>query len=371
MRITCERDKLLAAFGTAASVAPARSPKPILQLVKLEVDAGSAVLMATDMDLGIRLEVPGVEIERPGAALLPTARFGAILKESSDQRLVLEADAQGTRVRGERSEFKLPGAVAEEFPSIEAFRETKYHEISARLLREMIRRTVFATDNESTRYALGGVLLELGNESLVAVGTDGRRLAMMEGPARAVEGHQASEGTTIVPTKAMHLIERALADVNTEVALAPRGNRLWLRAERITISTSLVEGRFPKWRDVFPRRESVSRIDLAVGPTYAAVRQAAIVTSDESRGIDFRFADGTLTLTGQTAEVGQSKVELPVAYDGPALEITLDPRYLADFLRVLDPEKTVSIELENADSAAVCRSDDGYGYVIMPLARDR
>ncbi len=371
MRISCERDKLLSAFATAASVAPARSPKPILQNVKLEVDGQVAVLMATDMDLGVRLEVAGVEVEAPGAVLLPTSRFGAILKEMPDQKLAIEADSQGTRVRGERSEFKLPASIAEEYPSVGSFQETRYHEVSARLFREMIRRTVFATDNESTRYALGGVLLEMYPESIVAVGTDGRRLATMEGPARAVEGHQTGETTTIVPTKAMHLIERALGEVNTEVCLVPRGNRLLIRGERITISTSLVEGRYPKWRDVFPRRENASRVELAVGPTYAAVRQAAIVTSDESRGVDFNFAEGSLTLTGQTAEVGQSKVELPIAYSGPSVSITLDPRYLNDFLRVLEPEKTFSIELESADSAAVCRTDDGYGYVIMPLARDR
>jgi DNA polymerase-3 subunit beta len=63
-------------------------------------------------------------------------------------------------------------------------------------------------------------------------------------------------------------------------------------------------------------------------------------------------------------------VELPIAYDGPAISIMLDPRYLSDFLKVLDPEKVVTIELKDAESAAVCTTDDGYGYVIMPLARD-
>ena len=74
---------------------------------------------------------------------------------------------------------------------------------------------------------------------------------------------------------------------------------------------------------------------------------------------------------GRAAELGQSRVELPVGYDGPSLSITLDPRYMNDFLKVLDPEKTFSLELKDSESAAVCHTDDGYGYVIMPLARDR
>ena len=84
-----------------------------------------------------------------------------------------------------------------------------------------------------------------------------------------------------------------------------------------------------------------TKIDLTVGPVYSAVRQAAIVTSEESRGIDFTFGDGSLVLAGQTAEVGQSRIELPIAYDGHAISITLDPRFVIDFLKVLEPEKSV------------------------------
>jgi len=122
---------------------------------------------------------------------------------------------------------------------------------------------------------------------------------------------------------------------------------------------------------VFPRREKSLKLELLVGPLYAAVRQAAIVTSEESRGVDFTFEGGTLVLAGQTAEVGQSRVELPIAYDGPALSIMLDPRFMMDFLKVLEPEKTFTLDLQDGDAAAVCSTDDGYGYVIMPLARDR
>jgi DNA polymerase-3 subunit beta len=251
------------------------------------------------------------------------------------------------------------------------FDESAYHELPARLLREMIRRTVFATDNESTRYALGGVLLEMAEDKLTAVGTDGRRLAMMQGPAQAVGGHRPGDGSTIVPTKAMHLIERALSDSDSEIRMAARGNFVLVKSERTTIYSRLVEGRFPKWRDVFPRREDATRVQLSVGPLQAAVRQAAIVTSDESRGIDFTFSDGQLLLSGRSAQAGQSRVELPIAYDGPTISITLDPRYVIDFLKVLDADKNFTLELKDAESAGVCTTEDGYGYVIMPLARDR
>ena len=371
MKITCERDKLLTAFQTAATVAPARSPKAILQNIKLDVDQEKAILMATDLEVGIRIEVTGVDVDVPGSVVLPTKRFGDILRESSDEKLFLEADGQNTTVRGEHSEFKLPGENPQEFPAVAAFSEESFHEVPARLLREAIRHTIFATDSESSRFALGGVLLEFHPESIIAVGTDGRRLAKMEGPAGAHGGHESGETMTIVPARALQLIERAVSDADAEVQIASRGNDVLVHTPRATIYSRLVEGRFPKWRDVFPQREDAIKMDLVNGPLHAAVRQAAIVTSEESRGVDFTFGSGSLVLSGKAAEVGQSRVELPISYDGEEITAVLDPKYMSEFLKVLDADRTVSVEIKDSESAVVCSTDDGYGYVIMPMARDR
>jgi DNA polymerase-3 subunit beta len=371
MKIICNREKLLHAFQTVAPIAPARSPKPILQNVKLDVGASTATLMATDLEVGIRYEVTGIEVEAAGSAVLPVGRFGSILRESSDATFGIESDHEGTTIRGERSQFKLPTENPQDFPAIAEFAEASYYELSARLFRELIRRTIFATDNESSRYALGGIKLEWKDNLLTAVGTDGRRLAKMEGPAQAI-GQPAPFGdVTVVPTRAMQLLERALAEDGSEVQVAVRQNDILVRNPRAMIYSRLLEGRYPRWRDVFPNRPDAVKLDLTVGPVYSAVRQAAIVTSEESRGVDFTFGEGSLVLSGQTAEVGQSRVELPIAFDGQPIAITLDPRFASDFLKVLDPEKTFKIELQDGDSAAVCTTDDGYGYVIMPLARDR
>jgi DNA polymerase-3 subunit beta len=371
MKITIERDKFQSAFQTAAAVAPSRSPKPILQNIKLEALAEDVTLLATDLEVGVRIQVSGVQVEAPGAAVLPIQQMGQIVRESRDERLLIEADPQSTLVRGERSEFRLGAENPDEFPTVAGFNEEKYTELSARLFRELIRRTLFATDNESSRYALGGVLLEMSEKEIIAVGTDGRRLAKMQGPANSVGGHNTGDRTTIVPMRAMQLMERALSDADGEIQIAARGNDVLVRSPRATIYSRLTEGRFPRWRDVFPQRHDAARIELRIGDFYSAVRQAAIATSEESRGVDFKFAGGMLELSGRAADVGQSRVELPVAYDGPEIAICLDPRYVNDFLKVLDPEKTFTLEIKNADSAAVCSTDDGYGYVIMPLARDR
>jgi DNA polymerase-3 subunit beta len=369
MKVTCEREKLLHAFQTAASVVPTRTTKPILDNVKLEVASERATVMATDLDVGIRMDVPGFEVQAPGDVLLPIRRFASILRESSDAKLSLESDGTRTMVRGQQSEWQLPSQNPDEFPAVRQFEEERYHQMPARFFRELVRRTAFATDTESSRYALGGVLFELGSKGIIAVGTDGRRLAKQEGPAEAVAGHETVENT-VVPTRAMQLIERALADNDDEIQLAVGENQVQVKSQRTTIYTRLVEGRYPKWRDVFPKSPETVKIELTVGPFYSSVRQAMIVTTEELRGVDFTFGEGKVVLAGHGAEMGESHVELPIAYDGPELQAKLDPRFVADFLKILELEQTFSLHLRDSESAVVCETDDGFSYVIMPLARD-
>jgi DNA polymerase-3 subunit beta len=374
MKVRLTREPLLAALQSASAVVPARSPKPVLSNVKLEVQGTSAVLSATDLEVGIRIDLEGVEPGAAGAVLLPSGRLMAIVRESQPGTVFdIHSDGTAAVVKAPRSEFRLPAEDPLEFPSVATFPTEACFELSQPLVRELVRRTVFSTDNESSRYALGGVLLELTTQSspvsVIAVGTDGRRLAKMEGPATTKDGSPA-DAQPIVPARAMQLMERCLGDASMPVQVAVRPSEILVKTGPTTISARLVEGRFPRWRDVFPDRPDASQVKIVAGPLLAAVRQAAIVTSEQSKGVDFSFEPGQLVLSGRSAESGESRIELPIEHAGPVVKIKLDPRFLSEFLRVLDGAVTVTLELTDAQSACVCRTDDGYGYVIMPLAAD-
>jgi DNA polymerase-3 subunit beta len=377
MKVRCTKEPLLAALQSAAAVVPARSPKPVLTNVKLEATKGSAVLSATDLEVGIRIELEAVEAAAAGAVLLPSGRLMAIVRESQPGTVFdIHSDGTAAIVKAPRSEFRLPAEDPLEFPSVATFPSDPCFELTPPLVRELVRRTVFSTDNESSRYALGGVLLEFSSQSgqaatgtVIAVGTDGRRLAKMEGPAIAKDG-QPADAQPIVPARAMQLIERCLGDSSVPVHMAVRGSEILVKTGPTTISARLVEGRFPRWRDVFPDRPDAARVKIVAGPLLAAVRQAAIVTSEQSKGVDFAFESGQLVLSGRSAESGESRIELPIEHAGATVKIKLDPRFMSEFLRVLDGATTVTLELTDAQSACVCRTDDGYGYVIMPLATD-
>jgi DNA polymerase-3 subunit beta len=374
MKALCDREHLLDAFGMVGGVVPARSPKPILQNVKLVADPEGSTLMATDLEVGIRFRVLGVKVDEPGAAILPTQRFGQILRTSGDEELAIDADGEHLMVRGLHAQFRLPSEDPELFPDVPDFGASAYHVVASAELRRAIRRTIFATDDQSTRYALGGVLFEFSDGKLTMVGTDGRRLARQVIPAEAEGGAAPPAGQPVVPVKALKLIERNLADEDDAAGVQiafQGGTAVLVRVPgRSVIYCRLVEGRFPRYQDVFPSSVEV-KIPMDVGPLLRAVEQASIVTSEESRGVDFTFGPGQLKLASQAPDHGSSDVDLPINHEGQAVEITFDPRYLTDALKTLDENAVVTAELIDHKNAAVFKTDDQYTYVVMPLTRER
>lgn len=368
MKLYCEREALLSDCQIAGAALASRDIKPILRNFKAIAEGEKCTLMATDLELGIRLEVRSPQVRKAGAAILPANKLTSILRESTDDFLTIEADGSHCTVHGKHNEFEMPGEDPDEFPDIPTFTPGKHHEITARALRTMIRRTVFATARESTRYAMTGVVWELDPEHVRLVATDSKRLALATSPAKAVGGHATTGSQShIVPTKSMALLERNLLDDDEVIRVIIKPNEALFATERATIYSRLVEGRFPPYKEIMPKKAN-ARIPLAVTPFMTAVRQAAIMTDDESKRVAFHFAPGKLTLEAQGAATGRSKVEIDLEYDGTPIDINFDPQYLIEMLKVLDPADPLSLDLIDGSKPALFKSGTDYQYLVMPLS---
>jgi DNA polymerase-3 subunit beta len=366
MRAICPREGLLSACQLASAAIPAREVKPILKNLKAVAEDGRCTLMATDLEIGIKLDVVGLQIEEPGEAILPAARLIAILRESRDPELTIEADASACVVRGESLFFEMPSEDPAQFPEWPTFTEDKYHEMTAGTLREMVRRTVFAAADETARYSMTGVLWELEGESARLVATDGRRLALAQGLATPTGGHTTKGQAPVVPTKAMSLLERNLQDDEGElVKVCIRTNDVLFRTGRAVVYSRLVEGRFPDYKQVLPKKMT-ARATLEATPFQVAVRQAAIMADDTKR-VTFSFDKNKLTMEAQGAGTGRSKVDLAVQYDAKPIKINFNPGFVVEMLKVLPPDAELTLELIDAASPALFRSGSNYSYLVMPL----
>jgi DNA polymerase III subunit beta len=375
MKLTCQRDALLAACRLVAQAVPPRSIKPILTSVKAVAQDDGLTLMATDLEVGIRYELRGIDVTRAGAAVLPVQRLLAILQESSDAEVKIDADADATRITTRTGKYQLPGGDPDDFPDIPTFDAGgTYHEITAGVLKGMIRRVAFAADRKegTARWAVTGVLWEAEGETARLVATDTKRLAMVTGPAAVhggpPPGKDGKGPSHLIPQKAVQLLDRSLSDDGAGIRVGLKANDALFENGPVLIHTRLVEGRFPPYRDIIPKKSAV-KLDLAAGEFLSRVRQAAVMTDDETKRVDFAFAAGAATLTARGAETGSGEVTLDLPdYAGPGVEIAFDPQYLVEFLRAIDGEPTISLEMTDGQRPAVFRVGDGYTYLVMPLA---
>jgi len=372
MKVTCQRESLLTACQLVSAAVAARTTKPILSNVKATAADDGLTLVAYDTEVGIRYELRGIQVGRAGSAILPITQLVQILRESGDDDISLDADDSGTKVKAGTSRFQMPGYPVDEFPDLPTFDDGgRYHEVTAGVLRTMIRRTAFAADKkDSTRFALSGVLWEAEGKIARLVATDSKRLAVCEGPATIYGPPESTKGSHLVPAKTMGLLERNLTDDGELVRVGLRPNEALFQTERAMIYSRLVEGRYPPYRDIIgqTRKSAGVKVPLPVGPFLARVRQAAIMTDDESKRVDMTFEPGKVTMQARGTATGSSEVELPLAeYDGPEVNIAFDPQYLVEFLRALDGEPTVTLEMSDGTKPALFRAGDNYLYLVMPL----
>ncbi len=368
MKLSCSRADLWSAFQIVSAVVPMRTPREILRNIKLSVADGVATLMGTDQQVGVRRRLREVQTDSAGEVLLPTQRVAAILRELQDAEVRLEVTPEALWIRGQQSEFRLNTEDPVEFPSLPSFDDQHYFSIPGRTLADGIERTLFACDVESSRYALGGILLEIEGGKLTLAATDSKRLAVFRG--MVTQGDSALEGVKpVIPAKAMSLIARSVQGDDTVAKIAVHQNDVLIECGESIIYSRLVEGRFPPYKQVVPDSFEMT-IEMVAGPFLSAVRQAMIVTDADTQGADFEFKEGVLTISTKVSDVGTSKIQVPISHDGEPITLTLDPKYVSEFLKVLEPTDPVHLKLNNADSAAVFDAGENYTYVVMPLARE-
>ncbi len=376
-----------------------------------------------------------------GYRLESTERLAEILADQNQSDMT-------ARILAGSGEFTLPTGDESEFPPGADFVAETVCVVPAPELARLIRQTIYATDDTSTRYALGGVMVEFERakdasrvDVLRFVATDSRRLAVATASATVADfadvadivaswsdseivkaceeydvngwkdcrpekrpnekdetyldrfraaaadflrnGFPRTE-SAVVPTAALanvaELLKGETADV--EIALHRTGARFGFAGaeDSFSVETRLIEGRFPKWRDVVPLSEFKYGLEMAADVFREALETAMVCSSEENRGIDFssspQIPDVLVVETGND-DVGRAKIEVRALRCGrnPAADIplvTFDPRFILEYVKLQPKTATVTLELIDDVSAGMLRnSEDETFCIIMPLSPER
>lgn len=376
MKVICNRGALLEALTVAGNVVAARTPKPVLQCVKLTADNDRLTVAATDLEVAIRYSDNQVQIEQGGEVLVPADKLRDIVRESVDDTLSIEvsvekdgADGGGAggtfaHIRGQDSHFKIFTQKAADFPPVPDFEGEAGFEVNGGQLKRLIGQTLFAAAKETQRYAINGVLLVAKAKKLSLISTDGRRLAMANGDL--ITDRLGKDGAkAIIPAKAMTMMDKLIDDPEEAVAFQVRENQVIVHTSSATLTSNLVEGQFPPYEDVIPK-DTDKKMSAATADFLSAIRRAALLTTEESKGVRMAFGKKGVVLTSRSPESGEATINFPCKYEGGDVEIGFNPQFLTDALRVVDSDE-ITLELSAPNRPGLVKGGPDFLYVIMPV----
>jgi DNA polymerase III subunit beta len=364
MKLDTPREPFLQHLQLAASFCPARSPRPIVQDVLLEVLDGEVIMAATDAEVSVRTRYRADGVTGSGRAALPALTLLSAVRALSSDALHVTDSGVLHEISGGKSLFKLHGDDPELFPSIPSVDVSRAVRVPVAAFVDLCNRTMFAAARDMGRYAFNGVLLEIDPNEITLVATDGRRLAM----ARMECATGVSERrSSIVPVKGLIQLQRAAADGGEELAIDLRENQVAFRLSGSEIVAQLVEGEFPDFRAVLPKDKDMPRqVELDREELARAIHRASLTAGDQGRAIELSFDKGLLCVTSRQEGLGEARSEMGVAYDGDAIGIRFNPEFLGEYLKALE-EETVTFRFKDRISAGEFSSSGNARYVVMPI----
>ena len=336
---------------------------PILTNLLLEAGKSGISMLATDLDVSLQTEC-NADVTKAGSAVIQARKLFDIVRSLPEQDVAFEKDGDWIKITSGYSHFKMVAQAKEHFPSV-AQAKPGVVELKPSSLYGLISRTIFAITQEESRYALSGALFLMSGSTATMVTTDGHRLAMatcnVETPAEDIR--------LIIPKKALAELLKLSGSTDQPVEFSKDENHIFFKFGRRQLSSRMLAGQFPNYDMVIPKNND-KNLTIGLDKLGQAIKRVALMADERSHGIKLELDDGTLTMTSQTADLGESREVLQVEFKSPKVVVKFNASYLIDFLNVVDTEQ-VLIELKDDQTPVLFRPAEGsassYKYVVMPM----
>jgi len=360
MKVKINKGELLNGIQRVQNIIIAKASLPILSNILIETQQKSLRLTATDLDIGITCLVP-VDTQDAGAVTVPAKRFSDIIKELPGETVQITTKKNNqVNIEADLCQFKVMGLAREEFPRLPEFKDKEVVKLDQGELKEMLRLTSFSVSADETRYILNGILFQISKNTLTLVATDGKRLAVIK-KQLALDSNK--DVSIIVPIKTVHELSRNLQD-DGELSLVLGSNQALFELGGVTIISRLIEGEFPDYKQVIPpATDNKMRVNREA--FLLAVKRAALLSTPDYQAVKLEVFKNKLVVSKSTPDIGESREEIQISYQGKELMIGFNPAYLADVLKNLS-EESVDMELTDNEKPGVIRLN-GYTYIVLPM----
>ncbi len=360
-----DRNLLLAPLQAVGGVVERRHTLPILSNVLLEISAGKLLVTATDLEIQVASEAQSSDVGQTQATTVSARKLQDILRSLPDAAVVsLQLQDKRLQVRAGKSKFNLQTLPAQDFPKIaSAGVAVAEVQLPQKELKRLLALVQYAMAQQDIRYYLNGLLFSLREDALVAVATDGHRLALASLPVNL--GTTRSE--VILPRKAILELAKLLGDTDEAVSVRVLENQVSFGFGRISFITKVVDGKFPDFQKVVPsgykKRFVLDRLIL-----QQALQRAAILSNEKFRGVRWVLTNNSLRIICTNSEQEEAEEELEISYAGDALDVGFNVSYLLDVLtNVQSHEVECALGDSNSSMLITIPGDADFKYVVMPM----
>ncbi len=313
----------------------------ILANVLLEKNDGKLNLISTDTEIQVSTEVADVEVVGDQAITINAKKLSDILKSFKDnENLTLELDEESEsmmNLKCGRSRFQLQTLPAEDFPKLELDEEDlQIFTLTQREFKSLLKQTQYAIGVQDIRYYLNGLLLSVNKHKIVAVSTDGHRMAY----ASKTINEELPTRDVIVPRKTILELIRLLPDGGNDIDIGISKSQIRFNFNDITIVSKIIDARFPDYNAVIPN-EFTKAFMVDRNEIITAIQRVSIVSADKTCGVLFSLSAGNLSLTAQNTEQEEAKEDISIQYNGEELEIGFNVQYLLDALTNINSSNVI------------------------------
>ena len=367
MKIVCYKDKILKAINSVVKGVASKTTMPILEGILIQTNDNEIKLTTYDLEIGIEY-VMECEVKEQGSTVVNAIMFSEIIRKLPDTEIHISLnDKNLLEIECEGSLYKLATMNPEEFPELPKIEVENSIEIDQNLLKNMIRRTIFAVSSEETRPIFTGCLFEIENNKLSLVAVDGFRLALRT----IFLNKQSNNFSAVIPGKTLNEVNKIISDSFEPIKIGVSKNQALFEMDNCKIVTRILDGEFLNYKNVIPNnwetRIRVNKNSIQDSFERISLISSSSVEKEKKYPVKVQVDIGKVVISC-TNQTGDAKEELYVTTEGKNLEAGFNPKYFLDSLKVIDDEE-VYIEFGSSISPCLIKSveNNDYVYMILPI----
>lgn len=367
MQIVCYKDTILKAINSVVKGVASKTTMPILEGILIQTNDNEIKLTTYDLEIGIEY-VMECEVKEQGSTVVNAIMFSEIIRKLPDTEIHISINEKNLlEIECEGSLYKLATMNPEEFPELPKIEVENSIEIDQSVLKNMIRKTIFAVSTEESRPIFTGCLFEVENNKLTLVSVDGFRLAL-----RSIYlNKQSNDFQAVIPGKTLNEVNKIIADSFEPIKIGVAKNQALFEMENCKVVTRVLDGEFLNYKNVIPSnwetRVKVNKNNIQNSFERISLISASTVEKEKKYPVKVQVDIGKVIISC-TNQTGDAKEELYVSTEGKNLEAGFNPKYFLDSLKVIEDEE-VYIEFGSSISPCLIKSSENndYTYMILPI----